>query len=47
MSRVGEKYNETFRGWHQMQRADTTPFKGNGSIMNSSFEIVVNITSTS
>ena len=45
--RVGAQLNKTFRGWHDMQRRDTTPAKTNGSKTNSSFENVGNITSTS
>ena len=40
MSRVRAQCNESFRGWHEMQRRDTTPVKINGSKARSSFEKV-------
>ena len=31
MSRVGAQHRKTFRGWHEMQRSDTTQVKIDGS----------------
>ena len=47
MSRVGAQYNETFWGWHKIQRRDTTPVKISTSKTNNWFEKVGNIISTS
>ena len=47
MCRVEEHQSETFRGWYQTQRRNTTQVKFNGSKMISPFDTVDNITSTS
>ena len=47
MTTVGAQRNETFRGWHEMQRRDASSVKSNCSKMSRSFEKVGNITSTS
>ena len=44
-SRVGRKPNETFNGWHDMQRRDTAQLKTNGSETSTLLEKVGNITS--
>ena len=47
MSLVRVQHNETFRGWHEMQRRDTTPVKTNDPKMSSLLEKVGIITSAS
>ena len=47
MSRVRAERNETFRGWNEIRKRDTTPVKTNGSKTGISFEKAGNITSTS
>ena len=42
MSREGAQHNETFRGWHEMQRRDTSSVKTNGSKTSSLFDKVSN-----
>ena len=47
MCRAEEHQSETFRGWYQTQRRNTTQVKFNDSKMISPFDTVGNITSTS
>ena len=47
MSRVGAQRNDTFRGWHEMQRRDTAPVKTNVSKTSSPFEKVGTTIATS
>ena len=42
MSRVGAQHNETFKGWHEMYRRDTSSVKSNGSKTSSLFDKVSN-----
>ena len=35
---AGAQQNETFKGWYEMKRRDTTPLKINGSKTSSSFD---------
>ena len=39
---VGAQHSETFRGWHEKQRKNSTPVTANGSKTSSSFEEVGN-----
>ena len=38
ISWAGAQQNETFKGWYEMQRKDTTPLEINGSKTISSFD---------
>ena len=42
MSRVEAQHNETFKGWHEMHRRDTSSVKSNGSKTSSLFDKVSN-----
>ena len=42
MSREGAQHNETFGGWHEMRRRDTSLVKSNGSKTSSLLDKVSN-----